>query len=69
MSRDYKIGDQVAVDLGNDADPFLGVVVAVLDLPGWCIRNYVVALETEMDPLLEVRSANNLRPWEANAAA
>ena len=62
--RDYKVGDHVAINLGVDADPFKGEVVAVLDLPGWAFLNYVVALETEMDPLLEVRSANRLSPWD-----
>lgn len=65
MVQDYKVGDQVAINLGTDgADPFKGEVVAVLDLPGWIFRNYVVALETEMDPLLEVRSALHMSPWE-----
>lgn len=62
---EFKVGDQVAVILGIDgADPFKGEVVATLDLPGWAFRNYVVALETEIDPLLEVRSGYALHPWE-----
>lgn len=64
---DYKIGDKAWIHLagGGDSNPFLGKVVAILDLPGWCIRNYVIALETEMDPLLEVRSANAMTPEAA----
>lgn len=64
MIRDYKIGDEVAINLGSAADPFKGKVVAILALPGWLFRNYVVALETEIDPLLEVRSANNMSLWD-----
>lgn len=65
---DYKVGDEVAISLGSDADPFKGEIVAVLDLPGWMFRNYVVSLETEMDPLLEVRSALHLSTWDLPAA-
>jgi len=61
---EFKIGDRVGINLGVDgADPFKGEVVAILDLPGWMFVNYVVALETEMDPLLEVRSGYNLYLW------
>ena len=65
MAREYKIGDEVAINLGVESDPFKGEVVAILDLPGWMFLNYVISLETEMDPLLEVRSALNMSPWEA----
>lgn len=64
MKDDYKIGDEVAINLGCEADPFKGEIVAVLDLPGWMFRNYVVALETAMDPLLEVRSALHMSLWQ-----
>ena len=59
--QEFKNGDKVWIDLGVESDPHLGEVVAVLDLPGWCHKNYVVALETEMDPLLEVRSPHAIR--------
>lgn len=64
---EFKVGDRVAVDLagGGEANPFQGEVVAVLDLPGWMFVNYVVALETEMDPLLEVRSGYALSAWQS----
>jgi hypothetical protein len=63
---EFKVGDQVAIDLpgGDSANPFKGEVVAVLDLPGWMFINYVVSLETEMDPLLEVRSGYALSLWD-----
>jgi hypothetical protein len=31
--------------------------VAVLDLPGWAFTNYVIEIDTHLDPLLKVRSA------------
>lgn len=67
---EFKIGDQVAITLSgaDDANPFKGEVVAILELPGWMFKNYVVALETEMDPLLEVRSGYALHPWELTDA-
>jgi endogenous inhibitor of DNA gyrase (YacG/DUF329 family) len=69
MMREFEVGDRVAINIGIDeADPFEGEVVAVLDLPGWAFKNYVVALETEMDPLLEVRSGNRLSPWDCTDA-
>lgn len=64
---DYKIGDKVAINLrecDDDTNPFEGEIVAVLELPGWAFRNYVIALETEMDPLLEVRSGNKISLWD-----
>ena len=64
MAREYKIGDEVTINLGVESDPFKGEVVAVLDLPGWMFLNYVVSIETEMDPLLEVRSALHMSPWD-----
>lgn len=65
---EFKIGDQVAIELpgADEANPFKGEIVAVLDLPGWMFVNYVVALETEMDPLLEVRSGYGLSLWDAH---
>lgn len=63
---EFKIGDHVAINLGIDgADPFKGEIVATLDLPGWAFRNYVVSLETEMDPLLEVRSGFAISLWDS----
>lgn len=64
---EFKIGDRVAINLSecDDSNPFEGEIVAVLDLPGWMFVNYVVALETEMDPLLEVRSGYKLSLWHS----
>lgn len=62
--QDFKVGDKVWIDLGCESDPFLGDVVAVLALPGWCHKNYVVAIETEMDPLLEVRAPHAITRYE-----
>lgn len=64
---EFKVGDHVAIDLPglDSANPCKGEVVAVLDLPGWMFVNYVVALETELDPLLEVRSGYALNLWDA----
>lgn len=70
MPPEFKVGDQVAIDLPGleSANPCKGDVVAVLDLPGWMFKNYVVAIETGMDPLLEVRSGNRIWLWDAAAA-
>ena len=53
----YEIGEacHVWVD-GHQGETMEGKVVAVLDLPGWSFPNYVIEIETHIDPVLEVRS-------------
>lgn len=61
--HEYAVGDDAWIYVGDhQGDMSHGKVVAVLDLPGWGIRNYVVEIDTPMDPLLEVRSASMMRP-------
>jgi hypothetical protein len=59
---DYAVGDAAWIYLGNhDGELTEGKVIAVLDLPGFGMRNYVIQIDTEIDPLLEIRSAFTMR--------
>ena len=63
MKTEYQIGDNAWIYLpGHDGNRTLGVVVFILDLPGWSVRNYVIEIDTPMDPLLEIREAGAMRP-------
>jgi hypothetical protein len=57
----YKVGDKVCIWLpGHTGERTQGTVVYVLNLPGWLNPQYVVEVQTEIDPLLEVRGGSFL---------
>lgn len=57
MKTKYEIGDDAWIYIrDHEGERTKGKVVAVLDLPGWGGLNYVIEIETSMDPLLEVRA-------------
>ena len=62
----YKVGDDAWIYCGNhQGEMTKGRVVHVFSLPGWAIpEHYVVEIETEIDPLLEVRDPMCMRPSE-----
>lgn len=53
----FEIGDDAWIFLGHhEGNMTKGKVVAFLDLPGWGFRNYVIEIDTPIEPLLEVRA-------------
>ena len=57
MIDTFEIGDDAWIWLSNHSGEMTkGKVVAFLDLPGWGFRNYVIEIDTHIDPLLEVRA-------------
>lgn len=62
-AREYKVGDEVGIYIGDhQGERSAGTVVAILDLDGWSMLNYVIEVPTEIDPLLEVRNAFQMIP-------
>jgi len=54
----FEIGEEAWIYLhGHQGEMTKGKVVAILDLPGWGHPNYVIEIDTPMDPLLEVRGS------------
>ncbi len=62
--HDYKVGDDAWIYLGNHQGVMTKCkVIALLDnLPGWSFRQYVVEIDSHIDPILEIRSSSTMRP-------
>lgn len=58
MKKDWKVGDTAYCYVGSNQGKLSeGKIVAVLELPGYSYLNYVIKIDTHIDPLLEVRCA------------
>ena len=57
MDQGWKLGDTVWIYLPGCDGRQSGKIVHIFELPDWQpgTKHYVIELETEMDPLLEVR--------------
>lgn len=62
MKNKYEIGDPVWIYMAfHDGELTKGKVVHAFSLPSWCIpEHYVIEIETEVDPVLEIREPNTM---------
>jgi hypothetical protein len=64
-SHEYRVGDEAWIfGVGRGSDMTKGRVIAALELPGYSFKNYVIEIDTHIDPLLEIRSAMTMRPQD-----
>lgn len=62
-AHDYKVGDDAWIYVSHHRGEMTkGKVVALLDLPDYSYRHYVIEVPTSVDPLLEVRCSVTMRP-------
>lgn len=53
----FNLGDDAWIYLSNHQGELTkGKVIAELDLPGYGFKNYVIEIDTSVDPLLEIRA-------------
>ncbi len=53
----FKVGDDAWIWIGNHQGKLTkGKVIAELDLPGYSFKQYVIEIDTPVDPLLEIRA-------------
>lgn len=66
MYTDYKVGDSAwiyGIGTSNGENNLTeGKIIMELDIPGYATKHYLIAIETAMECLLEVRDAWTMSP-------